>query len=204
MPNAFFYYVFPLIISIGFVAAGFSLFKRYARGDRDGKGGKYGADAGCGGMLFMVVGSTIGLAILLTSPMPCTRQRIFDHVFRTPPQQIVRFVIRRNPDANDSLVVSDIVVEDRKRIEQIADALRNGREIWPNHPTQRWSARVEMITRDGTYYFGVSAPQPGDRNGTLVGAQSSASDRGWNLGDVRADGLDKIFEEIVRETKPKR
>jgi hypothetical protein len=54
-----------------------------------------------------------------------------------------------------------------------------------------------MITRDGTYYFGVHATVPGDANGTLVTVQKTKEGGGWHLGDVRADDLNQVLEDTV-------
>jgi hypothetical protein len=203
MPNAWFYYVLPITISIAFIIAGLILFRQFARGDRDTKGNKYGPGNGCAGVLFIVVGGTLGLAILLTSPTPWRRQSIFDHIFRTPLDRIERFVIKAG-DASQyrPLTQSEVVIDNPARIRQIAEILRAAREVSPNHPRTRWTTRVEMVTHDGTYYFGVDATVSGDSNGTLVGVGSNPSGGGWNLGDVRADGLDKILEDAVNTAAP--
>ena len=60
-----------------------------------------------------------------------------------------------------------------------------------------------MVTRDGTYAFSVSATEPGDRNGTLVGALLIGR-KSWNLGDVRADGLEEVLEEAVNQARQPR
>jgi len=57
-----------------------------------------------------------------------------------------------------------------------------------------------MVTDDGTYYFGVEATAPGDVNGTLVNVSSNPKGGEWNLGDVRADGLERILEEAANTT----
>lgn len=46
--------------------------------------------AGCAGVWMFVVGGKISLGILLTSPTPWERERIFDQVFRTPPEEFSR------------------------------------------------------------------------------------------------------------------
>jgi hypothetical protein len=93
------------------------------------------------------------------------------------------------------------VIDDSARIRRIAELLRTSREVWPNHPRARWTATVEMVTHNGTYYFSVHAPVPGDANGTLVSAQTTEEGGGWNLGDVRADGLDQVLEDAVHAAR---
>ena len=60
---------------------------------------------------------------------------------------------------------------------------------------------MEMVTSDGTFYFSVRANVPGDANGTLVTAQTTMEGGGWNLGDVRADGLERILEDAVNAAR---
>src|SRR5688572_6467357 len=83
-------------------------------------------------------------------------------------------------------------------IQRIAEILRTSREVWPSHPRTKWTASVEMVTHDGTYYFSVHATVAGDANGTLVRAQTTKQGDGWNVGDVRADGRDQVLEDAVR------
>jgi len=156
-----------------------------------------------------IMGSIFGLGVggmlgffLLRSPTPAQRQQILDHVLRTPSEQIVRVVIQGDDDANQyrPLTHTDVVIDDRARIRKIAETLQAASEVSPNHPRTRWSANVRLVTPDGTWHFGVTATEPGDSNGTLVRPWSSA-DGGWNLGSVRADGLEKLFEEAVAKAK---
>jgi hypothetical protein len=197
MPNAWFYYIFPLGIGVLFASVGVHILRQRARGRVARKGDKSGPPPAFVGVLLMLIGGTVALGILFTSPPPWQRQRIFDHVFRTPPEQILRFVIRApGPRDYKPLTLAEVVIDDPARIRQIAAALRAGHEVSPNHPRTRWTANVEMLTRDGgTYFFNVSATEPGDRNGTLVTPGGAR----WNLGDVRADGLDVLLEDAVND-----
>lgn len=201
MPNAWSLYLFPLAASVAFVIAGVTVFRRFLRGDTDSRGKQYGRHAGCLGILFAVVGSTLGLALLLTSPTPWKRQSLFNHVFHTPPDRIERFIIRAGIRAlYHPLNYEDVVIEDRARIRQIAGLLSTAEEVSPNHPQTIWSATVEMDTTDGKYYFDVEANSSSDPNGTLVdGISLKPGDGGWNLGDFRVDGLEKILEAAVRK-----
>jgi hypothetical protein len=135
--------------------------------------------------------------MLINSPAPWARQRIYNHVLHTPPERIQKIVIlSAAPGQSPELAHSDIVVEDAQRIRQISAILDAAREVSPNHPHTRWTARVKMVTLDGTYYFTIRATAPGDSNGTLV-SPSAGPEGGWNLGDVRADGLERILEEAA-------
>src|SRR6185295_13738024 len=119
------------------------------------------------------------------------RQRIADHVFHTPADQIQRFVIL--PAIRHQhlpLTQSQVVIDDPQRIRQIADMLNKSVETSLNHPRTRWTASVEMITHDGSYYFEVNAAEPGDTNGTFATAFTNRDARSWNLGYVRVNGLD--------------
>src|SRR5262249_14453463 len=102
------------------------------------------------------------------------------------------------PEHATPLTHTDVVIYDPARIRKIAEILRTAPEVWPSHPHSRWYAVVEMVTRDGTYEFAVSATVPGDRNGTLLAPFHSSS---WSLGDVRADGVDGILEDAVKKAK---
>lgn len=62
--------------------------------------------------------------------------------------------------------------------------------------------QVELVTSEAAYSFEVDATVAGDTNGTLVGVGSKPNGGGWNLGDVRATGLDKILEDAVKATTP--
>src|SRR5438270_6502381 len=94
MSNAWFLYVLPLAVATAFAIFGVVILRKCIRRDRDAQGRPYGLAAGCGGILTLGVGGTLSLAILFTAPTPWQRERIFDHVFRTPPERIERFVIQ--------------------------------------------------------------------------------------------------------------
>jgi hypothetical protein len=193
MPNAWFYYVCPLAICGVFVITGVNLLRRLVRGGKDAASRKATWGAGFGGILVLIIGGTVGGAMILTSPPPWERQRIFDHIFRTPPERITRFVVIHG-------TAPPAVIEDPGRIGRIAEILRAAPETSLSHPRSRWGALVEMHTRDGTYYFGVSATVHGDPNGTIVTPSYNPEGGGWNLGHFRADGLEKILEGAVSAT----
>jgi hypothetical protein len=204
MPNAWFYYLIPLLMSVVFVCAGAALFRQFARGARDAKGNAYGPLAGCAGILCAAVGGAVGLGILFTSPTPWERDRIFRGAFHTPPERIDRFVVRpARADQYRPLTRPAVVIDDPARVRAIAAALAAGREVSANHPRTKWTARLEAVTRDGTFYFGVDATVPGDPNGTLVSASRNADGGGWSLGYVRVDGLDKLLEEAATAASEK-
>jgi len=199
MSNAWSSYLDLLIIALIFMAAGGTLicteFERII-GDKPSR--KFGSRGGYAGIAFVLIGGALALAILLGSPTPWARQRIFDRIFRTPPDQIQRFVIKAGePDQYQPLTHMDVVIEDRDSIRRVAAILRTARGISPNHPHAIWTAHVEMVTSDGTYYFTVEPTAPSHENGTLVNIPSSPTGGSWNLGDFRADGLEKIFEDAV-------
>jgi hypothetical protein len=75
--------------------------------------------------------------------------------------------------------------------------------MFPNHPRTRWSADVEMLTRDGARsFFTITAAEPGDPNGTLVNISYKPDTRAWNLGDLRVnDGLDALLESATRRAR---
>lgn len=198
MSNAWFLYVGPLGICVAFVTWAILIFRKVIRRDRNAKGELDDVGAGCGSVLIGGVGGVLGLAIVLTSPTPLQREKLFDHVFRTPPERIEKFVILASPENEPrALTRSQVVIDDPVRIGRIAEILRTSREVWPNHPRTQWTTIVRMVTSDGTYQFSVRATVPGDTNGTLVSALESEEGGGWNLGDVRADGLDQLLQDVV-------
>ena len=85
MINAWFYYVLPLGTSIFLVTVAIVTLRKSIRGDLHAKGKPYGLGTGCGSILAAGIGGSLGLAILL-SPTPWQRQRLFNHVFHTPPE----------------------------------------------------------------------------------------------------------------------
>lgn len=198
LPNAWFYHTAPTLAGIVFVAIGAYLLIKVRRGDRDNRGRKYDRSTGCLGAVVIAVGGSVALGILIFSPTPWHRQRIFDHVYHTPPQDIERFVIHGElGDQNRPLTRRTVVIDDPAAIRRIADVLAASHEVWPNHPQTRWNAEVEIVTRSGSYYFNVTATESGDANGTLVNARATKEPGGWNLGDSRADGLERLLEEAL-------
>ncbi|MFL5343079.1 MAG: hypothetical protein ACJ8F7_23345 [Gemmataceae bacterium] len=204
MSNAWFHYyvVGPLGISIVFVIVGIACLCFCWWGPRDADGRRKFRPSGIpGGIFGLAVGGTMGLYFVLTSPTPRERERIFDHVFRTPPERIEQFIIKAGAaDRALPLTLTEVVIDDPARIRQIAEILRRAREVGWSHPHARWYANIEMVTRDGTYYFFVEATVPDDPNGTLVSAGTTERG-GWNLGEVRADGLDEILEDAVNKAR---
>ena len=78
-----------------------------------------------------------------------------------------------------------------------------GLSIWDKPAAACLSSRIPygtMVTRDGTYYFSVSAMVPGDPNGTMVSPWPTEQG-GWNLGSFRADGLEVVFEDAVNKAR---
>jgi len=82
----------------------------------------------------------------------------------------------------------------------MVEALAAGSEdqIKPYKRRARWRVRVEMVTADGTFYFSLSAPAEGDVFGTRVKVETDAEGGAWDLGEVRADGVDLVVEEAVK------
>jgi hypothetical protein len=198
MPNAWFYYVLPLIISAVFIVAGLKILRGVVQAGSSARENKIKPISRYFGGVILLIGLGVVAATLFNSPTPWARQEIFKHILRTPPDQIDRFVIKAGrPGEPRSLTKKEIVVDDSVRIRQIAAILSSGREVSPNHPRTRWSTGVKMDTRSGTYHFRVIATEPGDRNGTLVNV-ATRTEGGWNLGDVRADGLERVLKAVVK------
>jgi hypothetical protein len=204
MPNAWFYFVIPLAAAVVFLTAGVVILRRFRRGGRDKSGNVYGRGSAVGGIVLVLIGGGVSLGLVLTSPTPWQRQRLFDHVLHTSPQRIQKFVVKAGTDKREHapykpLTRTDVVIDDPARIARIATLLGSAREISPNHPRTQWSTRVEMVTNDGTFYFRVTATEPSDVNGTLVNISPNPQGGGWNLGDFRADGLEIILEDAARQ-----
>jgi hypothetical protein len=200
MSNAWYHYVGPLAISAAFVFVGILSLCLYWFGGRapDDKRRRGLMRALCGAVFGLGVGGTMGIPFLLTSPTPWERERMFEHVLRTPAERIERFIIKGGTaDQYSPLTPTEVVIDDPGRVRQIAEVLRTAPEVSANHPRTKWYAEVEMVTRDGAYYFSVIATVPGDSNGTLVSPWTTERG-GWNLGDVRADGLDEVLEHAVK------
>jgi hypothetical protein len=198
--NAWFFYLTPLSIFTAFTVIGVVCFCLFLW-SLWRAGGKRTWDFLVAALFGLAVGGPLEIRFLLTSPTPGERQILLDKIFRTPPERIERFIIKAARPHNEQykpLTPTEVVIDDPARIRRIAEILAAAPEWSANHPRSRWTADVVMVTRDGTYYFGVSAPVPGDRNGTLVGPWVNEAG-GWNLGDVRANGLDEVLEEAVKK-----
>ncbi len=200
MSNAWCHYLGPLVISIVFVTAGVISLCMFWWSPRDANGKrKVGWSGIVGGIFGLAVGGGVGVPFVLTAPTPGEREELFDHIFRTPPERIERFIIKAGrPEHATPLIHFDVVIDDPERIGKIAEILRTAPEVSANHPRTRWYAVAQMVTPDGTYEFGVLATVPGDRNGTLLMPHDQS---GWNLGDVRADGLEEILEDAVNKAR---
>ncbi|MEM6749644.1 MAG: hypothetical protein AAF612_04150 [Planctomycetota bacterium] len=198
MSHAWFYYLFPLGLSSCFMLFAGVRVREVVRGQRNEKGEQAKPSDAVFPVLFGSIGATLALAILLTSPTPWQRERLFNRVFHTPPEQIERFVLLPGADNQyQPLNSTRIVIDDPQRVKKIAEALARSTETFSNRPQSRWTVKVEMVTAHGSYYFGVSAPAPGDGNGTQVHVHRTKASWGWYLGDFRADGLDLLLEEAI-------
>ena len=200
MPNAWFLYLFPLALAVIFIIGGASIF-RMARRGQVGTPGRPGrkpfAQAGCLASPFILIGCVVGVSLLVNSPTPCQRRERFDRIFHTPPEQIVAVTLRPAGDhPYKPLVREPVTIRDRATLEQIAGVLARATEWSPNHPSSNWTTAVELVTTQGRYIFEVDATPP-DANGTLVYVHSGGTD-GWNLGEFRADGLEKLLEAAAR------
>src|SRR5262245_58159434 len=122
MSNAWLYYVGPLVICTVFVVAICKSLRRYQRGESDAKGNTYGRGTATFASLILLIVGGLGFAIVLTSPTPWQRQRLFDHIYRTDPAQIERFIIKR-PTADQYRPLNDteVVIDDPTRIREIAE-----------------------------------------------------------------------------------
>jgi hypothetical protein len=193
MGKATFYYFLPMIIGAVLFVLGLVMFKRLTR---DSDNGSSGSNIGCLGFALMVAGGVIAVAGLIAAPTPWERQRRVDAILKTPPERVEHFIITAGrPGTYKPLVKSPVMIDDEERIKRITDILHAAKPISPDEPVAKWTAHVQMITEKETFTFTV-APSHDPRNGTIVTVTSSASG-GWDLGELRADGLEKILEDAA-------
>jgi hypothetical protein len=193
MGNATFYYFLPVVVGGLLAVLGLWMFKRLTR---DSDGGSSRSNVGCLGFALMVAGVVIALVGLVAPPTPWERQRRVDAIRMTPPDRIEHFIITAGrPGTYKPLVKSPVMIDDDARIKRITDILRAAKPITPDEPSAKWTAHVHMITAKETFTFTV-APSYDPRNGTIVTVTSGATG-GWTLGQLRADGLEKILEDAA-------
>lgn len=188
MGNAYFFYIFPMLTGLFFFTAGVVLLLKVLRGDHDSKGRKYGFVEGCISVVIAAIGGTVAFGILCTSPPPWQRQALFDHIFHTPPEQIVEITLL--PSNYKPLVGQPVKIVDPMKLREIAGVLSSAQDFSLNHPRTMWTALVELHTTGGVYRFSVSSTDS-DRNGTFLTPMYGGN---WNLGAFRADGLRVPFE----------
>jgi hypothetical protein len=186
MSHAYSYYYVPLAYGLGFGLIGLLVLKklalpRYHRLDR------------FVAVLFILVGLAMILGVLLTSPTPGQRGRLFEDIFHTPANEIVGITLQSDTNGYKPLLQAPVTIRDVEKIRAIAGKLAGAIEVRPNHPRPNWTVQVRMETTKGLFAFNVNAT-PRDDNGTLIYVSSRA---GWNLGSFRADGLETLLEEAA-------
>lgn len=103
--------------------------------------------------------------------------------------------IRIEPfNTEGSLVKKEIVIRDRKRIEEIAVLIREAEDFRPDHPALKWQA-VLRITADREY-GGLVISSSERHQGVMLTIFSNVID-GWNYGSVRNDRLGDALEKIA-------
>jgi len=192
------YCALPAIGAI-FIAYGVYFLRRALRAQGEPKDQR--VLLGCGGVLFMVLGSALALASLLASPTPGERKRLVDLVLRTPTDEIEQVTL--SPAHYDSLITSPVVINDPQQLRRIAEILHRARGVAVQHPRTLWSVRVEVKTRRGTHGF-VASHTDEPRHGTLVYVASNANGEGWSLGEFRADGLGRFIDDVATQAGVKR
>ena len=203
MSNTLTHYFLPIAVGVILVILGYALFRQFARGDRDGKENKFGARSGCGGVLAMVIGATLALGVLVTSPLPSERKRIIDRALHTPPDQIKRIIISPGSASTyEPLVRKPVIIEDENQIRQIAKVLGEAMPANSKHPRAIWTAHVGIMTEKDLRTFAVTPTENGQ--GTIVYIGSKPFGDGWSLGSFRADGLEKILENAARQSGARR
>ena len=201
MPNAYAFYLGILAIATGLVVVGLIVLRKAVRGERDARGQKYGRGSRWAGILFMLLGGALGAALMLTSPTPWQRRALFDHIFHTPPGQIISVTVK--PGGKTlylALVRQPVKITDRATIGEIAGVLDRAVDWSPNHPQTEWTTTVELETTSGIYECEVHRTPP-EANGTLVYVSHPVGSHGasWNLGAFRADGLETLLEAAARQ-----
>ena len=194
MSTTLYNYFLPITIGVILVIAGYWLFRQFARTARgDVEESRFGARAGCGGVLAMLIGGSLALGVIITSPTPPERKRIIDRALHTPPGEIKRIIIAPGTASTyEPLVRKPVMIEDSNTIKQIAKLLNDATPTKPNEPRVIWTAYVGVMTEKDLCTFAVTPTENG--NGTLVHIGSKEFGNGWSLGTFRADGLEKILE----------
>jgi len=192
MSKAAFYYFLPVFIGAIFLVVGLWLVRRVAR-NTDGAPGRMG----CLGFALMVGGGVIALAAMIAQPTPWERQRRVDAVLHTTPEQIKRIVITPGRAGTyKPLVKSPVVIDDAATLARVADILHAAKPTAPDEPSAIWTAQVHLMTDKEVFAFTVSPTYDG-RNGTILSVSSNSDGSGWNLGDFRADGMEKILQDAA-------
>jgi hypothetical protein len=204
MSNAVLYYFAPIVLGVIFVIIGYALFRQFARGSREGAENKHGVGTGCAGFALMLVGATVALAIVITSPMPSERQRIIERALRTPAEEIERIIVLPGGVSTEKpLLRTPVVIDNPQQLRQFADILAQAKPANPDHPRVRWTAHVDLMTKTDTRTFAVTATED-DRDGTLLYIGSRPHGDGWQLGVFRVDGLEKLLESASIGARAKR
>jgi hypothetical protein len=198
MSNAWLYYILVVAICCAFILGGLAVVGTVAAVLRFALGKKLGISWKVIAPVLAFLGVWGIAVVLLVLPSPSQRERQFRGIFHTPTARIDRFVIQAGGKYDyKPLSASRVVISDPGQIGRIAAALDGARELELNHPRAKWTAHVEMETRDGTYFFEVNATIPGDENGTVVSVWSARGGTGWHYGSFRVDGLDTALEDAV-------
>jgi hypothetical protein len=197
MFNAYFLYFAPLAVAGVFLLGGITTLRSWAQGKSDPQGREYGFSALCRSIVLTLIGGGISVAILFNSPTPWQRSRLFTHIFHTPPEQILKLTLSGDK-MHRPLVTSDIAISDHREIEEIARALSDATDIWPNHPIYDWTVLVRLTTTRDEFSFSVNATSNGNETIASVGSRPGG---GLNLGDFRVDGLRPILERAAAANK---
>ena len=102
--------------------------------------------------------------------------------------------IRLQPYSVLSLVKDELVITDRRQIEQIAAELRDAPPVGLNHPEAKWVAILRIIAVDGEYGGQVESTA----NQGVIMMFASDVQGGWNYGAVRRDSLGPLLESLAQ------
>lgn len=115
---------------------------------------------------------------------------------KTMPAEKIREIRLEPFNAEGSLVKKDIVIQDRKKIAEIASLIRQAEDFRPDHPALKWQVVLRIIS--DREYGGLVLSSTERHQGVMLTMFSNVID-GWNYGSVRNDLLGEVLEKIAEQ-----
>ncbi len=105
--------------------------------------------------------------------------------------------IRLEPfNIEGSLVKKEIVIQDRKKIAEIASLIRQAEDFRPDHPALKWQVVLRIVS--DREFGGLVISSTERHQGVMFTMFSNVTD-GWNYGSVRNDLLGEVLEKIAEQ-----